>query len=141
MKPGPDADDVGATELRCKELWCFCQTPLNPSGLLGTYSSTFSKSCNQSEELKLYFRAPELPSSRARTTWTMVCSGSGASGLDMNPKTQKDLAVYLLNRLISRHASDCEWISWFGRFALGFHDDTSTSWPSCTLEQESGTVP
>lgn len=59
MKPGPDADDVGATELWCKELWYFCQTPLNASGLLGTYSSTFSKTCNQSEEIKLSFRASE----------------------------------------------------------------------------------
>ncbi|KAF4871112.1 hypothetical protein CGCSCA1_v009715 [Colletotrichum siamense] len=42
MKPGPDADDVGATELWCREL-----------------CSTFSKICNQSEEIKLYFRAPE----------------------------------------------------------------------------------
>ncbi|KAF4480692.1 hypothetical protein CGCF415_v004418 [Colletotrichum fructicola] len=42
MKPGPDADDVGATELWCKEL-----------------CSTFSKTCNQSEEIKLYFRASE----------------------------------------------------------------------------------
>ncbi|KAF5512928.1 hypothetical protein CGCA056_v012280 [Colletotrichum aenigma] len=121
MKPGPDADDVGATELWCKEL-----------------CSTFSK--KHAIRVKRSSSLSELPSPRARTTWTMVCSGSG-SGLDMNPKTQQDLAVYLPNRLISRHASDCEWASWFGRFALGFHDDTSTSWPSCTLEQESGTVP